>query len=991
MQEALLLLFLVILAIILFINMSNKTEEFTDLNNQHSEFVNRQFKQWGNIGVSLITSKKDGTLGDSADKMLQTVGENKSYSLNTGKNGLFDIIDKCEAIKTTDCNAFDDTTFSMNCGMCLDIGENSEHVKATGGLVLLPDDKKAAKDETQSNFLPNYKPTIGFCPAGKMVASKKECLKLKRQLLCEKNSNYDQPGCSQCYSDGSYSIVDPKTSPGVISGLGVISIIGVGVLAIQEAGYSAKNGIILNATKPYNYTVRAKDANRIKLTLQPPSNSDPDNPTVPYIAGILNGETGTGEFTIDLRRLVLVDEFTGRKPRSNGKDTMSGTTVTRMSPGYGQTTAAIVVVAAFSFTDTTTSESTLCKDAPFITTKESAEFLDSDPCYKKDSGPGKFSLECLQGIWSSNNCTEAGKGYPSDTKKAAALMTGKDGTFLTLNDISNLIYTNAIISSTGVNEKGVKQEIKEWSNASVFCTGNELLSPCDTSNKNSGPLSPDCITYLWNNQGAKKTWQGKDSPIGSTYYTSNSVSLFKNDKDNVSQYCQATGTLSPIDANGNKKKDVIQYWQKQGGVDNVKRVMADLHRAANAQRIADDKLAPYFNQCYGDIEFAQRPSTKFSIPNNMLPETFTIKKGNVLVNSLAMTQDYKLQFVIKPKSTSTEWSNIMHFTANECDWSATEACRSPGIWFWPNELKLHVIIGGVPDANWGIISIPGCELNKESMFSLECRGTSVKVTLDDKVFTATHPGYRYSGNLKVYGSGPWHAAVNADIKDVGLQLFGNSITVNKGPWKVNVGNSNTVEKAVPLPSGISSTARNIKIISQGHVDDFVSSIQGNNLVVRRVDSHTGWGASYVAEISEGDLPSIANVGFVRIEGGKCLNLSQLVVLDEKGNNISQKRPVQSSGSPYSNALAEMANDGGEAPRPHPNEFHGKCDGKDLWQVQLDGAKKVSAVLIYNRSDCCADRMADGFVIKLFTPTPNPRQLFVSNKLNAKPVQIIRTR
>ncbi|NDB85857.1 MAG: hypothetical protein EB127_24630, partial [Alphaproteobacteria bacterium] len=113
MQEALLLLFLVILVIVVFIAVSYEIKEnFTGNEQIHSDFISRQLRQWGDVGISLITAKKEGTLGDSADKMLQTVGVKSSYPLNSGKNGLWEIIDKCEAIKTMDCNAFDNASFA---------------------------------------------------------------------------------------------------------------------------------------------------------------------------------------------------------------------------------------------------------------------------------------------------------------------------------------------------------------------------------------------------------------------------------------------------------------------------------------------------------------------------------------------------------------------------------------------------------------------------------------------------------------------------------------------------------------------------------------------------------------------------------------------------------------------------------------------------------------------------------------------------------------
>jgi hypothetical protein len=829
MRDALLLLFLIIILFTIFVSVENtvKSEGFSDLEKNHSDYVTSKHKRFGNIGISLLAAKHDGALGGSADNILKTYGENASYPLNEARNGLWEKIAKCEAVKKADCSAFDDPEFLKDCGVCLDIGENSDKEKTTGGLLLLPDDKKIIRSQTRANFLPDYKPTVGMCPAKKMVSTKAECLKLQKQLLCEKNASYDIPGCSSCFSTTEYSIIDEKDSPGVITGSGKISVIGLGILKVEEQGFSAKSGIVLNQSRPYVINLRVKEAGRVKFSLSPPGDSDPDNPTPPYMAGMLSGETATGTFTHDIRTIVLVDEVTGRKPRSAGKDTLDNTPITRMAPGFGKDTAVIVVIIPFSFIEQAMEESTRCKDAPFITKQASAEFLQSDPCYKKGSGPGKYNLECLQGAWISNGCTESGKGYPKDDPAATKLMTNKDGSFLTINDISDTIYNSALISSTGVDKAGVKRPMKEQSEASVFCTGNEITSPCDTANKGSGPLTPDCIIYLWNNQGSKKLWTGKPDPIGPTYYASESVSEF-NDAD-TTRGCQVTGLLSPVDARGNRNKDVIKYWQKEGGVNAVKKKMADLHRAANAQMVADDQLAPFFKQCYGDIQFAPRPATVFSIPNNMLPPVYKIKRGQILVNSLKMTQDYKLQFAITPISIQSNWANIIHFTSNDSDGSVLGS-RSPAIWFWPGSLKLHIRIGAANvDFNWGI-DVDGCQLGKESTFSLECRGTSIKITLDDKVTSGTHPTWRYSGNVKVYGSNPWYPEASADIKNVGLQLFGDSINpVSENPW-INALKEPSIWKQ--MDGGLT----NISIGLTG----IIFGVNSGDNIYRRDNIHSGW-------------------------------------------------------------------------------------------------------------------------------------------------------
>jgi hypothetical protein len=601
MRVALLLLFLVILVFVVFLNLQFTKDGFE---NSHPDFVSRQQKQYGNIGISLLPLKTDGVLGTSANKYLNTYDEPGNYPLKEKRDGLWAIIDKCEAIKTVDCSAFDDPDFNLNCGICQDIGKNSEKVPTTGGLVFLDKEKQLQQAKKVSNFLPEYVPTIGFCPAGKLVSTKKECLRLKKELECQKSSSFDIPGCSVCYTSGQYTVVDPVDEPGIIASYGTIYLSGVGVLTFQEDGFDPVTGIELSSSS-YSITVRSPGTSRIKLSISPPKNSDINNPTIPYIQGYISGRTIGGEFSRDISKLVLTDEISGRKPRSMGGVSMSSTNVVKMAPAFGQTRMVLSVILPFSFVDLGTRQSTVCKNGPFVSDDTAANFLESDPCYKRGSGPGKYSLECLQGVWISNGCTQSGKGYPSDNSSASDLMTSPDGSSRLINDIADYIYTNSIITSTGIDKTGNKQSLLDWSAASVFCTGREINSPCDGPSKDTGPLSPECIIYLWNNQGSSKLWNGNDNPIGPTYDYSNSFSLFTN--GTVLRGCQSSGYMSPIDTNGNKKTPVIQYWQSQGGVNNVKTAMRNLHAAANAQAASDDTRAPYFKNCYGNIDYAPRP------------------------------------------------------------------------------------------------------------------------------------------------------------------------------------------------------------------------------------------------------------------------------------------------------------------------------------------------------------------------------------------------
>lgn len=601
-------------------------ESFTSDTTVHNEYVSTQANTYSPLGLALIAANNQGALGSSTADIMGTPDDGINHNLNPGPTGLFASIAKCEAVTTPDCGAFDDTEFSKQCGVCLDIGTNSTTKPATGGLVLLERDKNLAQSSKKSNFLPDYKPTVGSCPPGRMVSSKAECVKLKKKLECEKNGSYDLKDCAQCYSDTSYTVVDSDPKSGIIAGSGSIYVVGTGILSYSESGFSSKSNITLSTT-PYTIQLHGPEATRVTLTVAA------NGSTAPKIAGYLSGTTSSGQFVIDLYRIVMTDNATGRKPRTTAPITVSGNSVNVMNPGFGKDQMSLMVNTPFTFVDPATEEASMCKDSPFITKQSSAEFLNSDPCYKKGSGPGKYNLECLQAAFLSNGCVDAGKAYPKDAKTAAALMTLPNGTFGTISDIATMVYNNAISASTGNGADGTKLSIEDWSAASEFCTGKTLTSPCDADDKVNGPLSLDCLSYLWANGGGKANAAGTVDHSQETYnFLSAASSLFK--KDGGNRYCQNTGTLAPIGGNGKQNTTAIAHWQKQGGVDNVKKQMKQIHENANSTNLSDSARQPYLQQCYG-VNVAAPPAIPATQPTPIdIPSEAPLKAAYSLLRGI---------------------------------------------------------------------------------------------------------------------------------------------------------------------------------------------------------------------------------------------------------------------------------------------------------------------------------------------------------------------
>jgi hypothetical protein len=355
-------------------------------------------------------------------------------------------------------------------------------------------------------------------------------------------------------------------------------------------------------------------------------------------------------------------------------------------------------------------------------------------------------------------------------------MSTRSGALRSLNDIANFIYRNALITSTGIDENGQKQLPANWSAASVFCTGDPILSPCDGPTKTTGPLSPECLIYLWQNAGANEK-------IGPTY-TGYGSSLIT-DSSNP-QYCKATGTLSPIDANGANKQDVIAWWQTKGGVDAVKKIMSDTHAAANAQISTDDERLPYIRQCYGEITLANRPlpppQTMDECPastTSLINSIFKIKRGNILNPSFSVSSDYTIVMNITPRGVVNEWSSLIHMTTGKDQFEY--GARVLAIFFYPGYVsKLAIHIDHSTSPGWAAretdtngLDLP-LKIGKKSQLVINCSGPKITISVDGTVYgTFTRDGFRYRGKVIVYASDPWYAPANCLI--TGL-CYGRALT-----------------------------------------------------------------------------------------------------------------------------------------------------------------------------------------------------------------------
>lgn len=240
----------------------------------------------------------------------------------------------------------------------------------------------------------------------------------------------------------------------------------------------------------------------------------------------------------------------------------------------------------------------LCPTGPLITTEEAAVNLSHGACEKLVNGvaqgPGNYSDECIRSLFLSSGCSKKGQYYPNTPAKVRAftkdVLTNADNNIDTIFDMINEMYT---IATTGQNADGLQMEQTSYAQANMDCFGVLITNPCDTVFKETGPHKADCLDYLFKNAG-------KDNPnVGQTYpgmYNRSSGTGRK--VDTPIMYCQRTGSLSPIGANGKLNDDAIAEANSYGSVTAVRDFYKQIHYDAN---LGKDPVSQQraLEQCYG--------------------------------------------------------------------------------------------------------------------------------------------------------------------------------------------------------------------------------------------------------------------------------------------------------------------------------------------------------------------------------------------------------
>ena len=831
---------------------------------------------------------------------------------------------QCEAAPAS-CAAFDDPTFAGNCGMSFDIeGTNSDGKPYKGGLYISPDSRveqmgnsMKARDLHQDPYKV-FQPTVGTAKPGRFALTKDDCVIVKERADCDSKQSFDSPNCTQCYTSGTFSRVGPEAARIPF----FLVLTGKGSFQIRSSNSSIDKG-----NNVYTF-----DDNNNKYEIEIPGNSEGSQFTIvtapinnsQSIGGLIRGNTAKGSFSIDVSHMVQADQETGTKPRISGTFKLQGYNIVRMIPGTGKSAMKLSCLIPFSFIDTNDYEIGGCDNGPVITQANSAVFLNSDACFNKNNKPGDYSLECLQSRWISMGGTSEGTGYPSTKEKADALQKNPDGSPRTIEAIIDTLSIIMLQAQTGKNANGQQLSIDDWNTASMFATGKSIRSPCDVDNAETGPLSKDCLSYLYMNQGAS-------SSVGATYDLPTWTTANLAGQDQRQTYCQPGASMDPNTDAG------LKLGQSLGGVQQVKAYYNRINRIANDNSLSNSERQNEINQCYG---VSLNPVVENATPGPK--QVFAVGPGYDYTRDQAagVCAGYGAQVATKAQLTEAQ--------SNGADWCFSGWVQDSPNGQWPITTS---VIGGCGGRQGIIEWTPDTKKTGVNCYGAKPAIQSVSEGII-KPFNATNwdqpnkPTYTEvpSGYLQTTGDQPsCFSGLSPEQAKEGCDRLGDrcaGISYSKD------GAGNGCYKGNQLGGLVADPAY------MGFVKTPIP--KGSGLVSGR----------YI------------KLQYNRVE---CLNLAEIRVYStNNGPNIITPQTPVSKSSGYGGDMFPGRNFvDGDTGQTY-NFVHTSCNDVPWVEVDLRNMTDIYKIVVFNRADCCQSRVL-GTVLQIMDTSRNI--IYQSNPIN----------
>ena len=417
--------------------------------------------------------------------------------------------------------------------------------------------------------------------------------------------------------------------------------------------------------------------------------------------------------------------------------------------------------------------------APIITTKKVFDMLKMSPCAELGQKAGAYSADCLRSLFRS-----AG-GDPVNGNLAVNI--SKLNAYGSEDAITGYLTGLYRIATTGKNDGGMKMSATEINDAAQKMFGMDIVSPCEDISEDArgmivltpkvGGLDAECLDHLWMNTGSdadRGSEPSRRSSLSNTYTTiGDRFSGLRTREGSAKERaatpfttCKTSGSMAPINAKGVPNWTAINIANAKGGINAIQNFYDSIHKTANYTGGSKDSAVQHdaaVEQCYGVKRaggaetLTPKEDCEKTLPRDFVPER------NKLIGRVRVTRDYRLTFDVTPLAVQPDWACLFHFTTGD-DFRELGS-RTPGVWFVPGGLGLHIRVGDLHDLNFGFDSLPGCAIGKTSRVVIECVGQAVVVTVDGKRNELKQPHRRYEGDTIVYGSDPWYMEAKARINN----------------------------------------------------------------------------------------------------------------------------------------------------------------------------------------------------------------------------------
>lgn len=520
----------------------------------------------------------------------------------------------CEAVQSVNCEKFrSDPEFAKTCMMTHGVARNSTGQNTVGGRVLYEEDREAQiaaiRAKGGSGRYANYTPTIGEASRDKMSATYQQCVAMEEKIKCETQGDVSLPNCGLCQDGrGKYYRIDPqarRVGPFLnVVGQGIIKLISQSnpqAPTEMQLSQSAQQIQLPSGAEGGNFIINVKGT-----TTNPPK-----------VAGFLQGPNSNGITRLDLAFVCPREFIQGSEPpviagstEIDGESVSILTIDTSLLPSTsgsagapGEVIMNLKLVVPFTFLDSSEEEATVCPGAAYSTKSDSLKLFADDPCYNPNT-PGQHSVACLQKRWRMAGCSSQGTGYPrSESDENASKLRIVNGQPQTLGQIGNKIYQSSIEAKTGM-RNGQKLSIQEWDDVSKYCLGTRIRTPCSGPNNANGPLTDECIQYLYENRG-DRSLPGNQYGEGKTFTRREYGST-----NPAGPHCTRQGTAAPYTPENLAKA------KAKGGVIGVQRYFDEIQQRAQDNSLSDNDRKQAVKDCYG-IDFVPDPNINVQNPLNI--------------------------------------------------------------------------------------------------------------------------------------------------------------------------------------------------------------------------------------------------------------------------------------------------------------------------------------------------------------------------------------